>query len=89
MQGFTVKSYWKSYYELSADIRKQADAKFALWKEDPFHPSLRFKCTHSKENIWSVRINLDYRALGVRDGDQIIWFWIGNHEEYEKMLKSN
>jgi mRNA-degrading endonuclease RelE of RelBE toxin-antitoxin system len=42
MNSFTVKSYWKSYKELSENIQKQADAKFELWKENPFHPSLRF-----------------------------------------------
>ena len=56
MNSFTVKSYWKSYKELSENIQKQADAKFELWKENPFHPSLRFKCVNSEDNIWSVRV---------------------------------
>jgi len=67
MNSFTVKSYWKSYNELSGDIQKQADAKFELWKENPFHPSLYFKCVNSEDNIWSVRVNMDYRALAVRE----------------------
>ena len=42
MKSFTVESYWKSYKELSETMQKQADAKFELWKENPFHPSLHF-----------------------------------------------
>jgi len=34
----------------------------------------------------SVRINIDCRALGVRDGGDMIWFWIGSHAEYERLL---
>lgn len=88
MNSFTVRSYWDSYNELSQDVKKQADTKFELWKDDPFHPSLHFKCVNSEDNIWSVRINLDYRALAVREKDAVVWYWIGNHDRYEKLLKS-
>ena len=88
MNSFTVKSYWKSYNELSGDIQKQADAKFEFWKEDPFHPSLHFKCINSEDNIWSVRVNMEYRALAVREKGTVVWYWIGDHNRYEKLLRS-
>ena len=87
MNSFTVKSFWRSYKELSETIQKQADAKFELWKENPFHPSLRFKFVNSEDNIWSVRVNMDYRALAVREKDIVIWYWIGDHRKYEQLLK--
>ena len=62
--------------------------KFELWKENPFHPSLRFKCVNSEDNIWSVRVNLDYRALAVRERDLVVWYWIGDHNRYKQLLKS-
>ena len=88
MNSFTVRSYCDSYNELSQDVKEQADTKFEFWKEDPFHPSLHFKCVNSEDNIWSVRINLDYRALTVREKSAVVWYWIGNHERYKKLLKS-
>ncbi|MEA3358602.1 MAG: hypothetical protein U9R17_04240 [Thermodesulfobacteriota bacterium] len=88
MNSFTVKSYWKSYKELPANLQQKADAKFELWKENPFHPSLNFKCVNSEENIWSVRINMDYRALAVREGNSVIWYWVGDHNKYEQLLKT-
>ena len=87
MESFTVKSFWKSYNELPEQIRTQADSKFDLWKEDPFHPSLRFKCVSSEESIWSVRINANYRALAVREKNAIIWYWIGDHDRYKQLIK--
>jgi len=88
MNSFTVKSYWDSYNELSLDIKKQADTKFGLWKKDPFHPSLHFKCVNSADNIWSVRVKLDFRALAVRDKNTVVWYWIGDHDRYKQLLKS-
>jgi hypothetical protein len=64
MNSFTVKSYWKSYKELSENIQKQADAKFELWKEVPFHPSLRFKCVNSEDNIHHSALTLSFHANG-------------------------
>ena len=88
MNSFTVKSYWQSYNELPSDIKKQADAKFELWKENPFYPSLHFKCVNSEDDIWSVRVTMDYRALAVRHKDTVIWYWIGDHNRYKQLLKS-
>ena len=51
------------------------------------HPSLRFKKVHTKLPIYSVRIDLDWRAIGILEGDVVIWFWIGPHGEYEKLLR--
>jgi hypothetical protein len=47
---------------------------------------LRFKHVHPTEPIYSVRISLDYRALGVLQDDDIVWFWIGSHADYDKLL---
>ncbi len=88
MNSFTVKSYWKSYEELPANLQQKANAKFELWKENPFHPSLNFKCINSEENIWSVRISMDYSALAIREGNSVIWYWIGDHNKYQQLLKT-
>ena len=37
--------------------------------------------------FWSIRISLDYRALGYKENDDFIWVWIGSHEDYNKMLR--
>jgi hypothetical protein len=85
---FTVKSYWKSYKGLPKKIQRDADRKFDLWKKNPFHPSLNFKCVNTEYNIWSVRVTMDYRALAVRNDKSVIWYWIGDHDKYEQLLKA-
>ena len=67
--------------------KETARKAFKLWKENPFHPSLHFKCVDSEEEIWSLRITKGYRALCLYEKDLVVWFWIGNHDDYERLIK--
>lgn len=86
MKSAALPSFWSRYEKLAADLKARAKKAYALWSEDPFHPSLRFKCVNRQESIWSVRITLGYRALGILAGDTVTWFWIGGHDEYERFF---
>jgi len=84
MKSATLPSFWEAYEALDQTTRRRAKKAFQLWVENPFHPSLHFKCVNTKENLWSVRISLNMRALGVFDNDTVTWFWIGSHDKYER-----
>jgi hypothetical protein len=68
---------------LPSEIRKLARKNFRLWLRDPSHPSLHFK---KVGDFWSVRVGINYRALATRNGDLVRWFWIGPHDEYERLI---
>jgi len=72
--------------QLPLDVRQRAREAFALWKQNPLHPSLHFKQIHAKDPVYSVRIALGWRALAVRSGDEYVWFWIGSHADYDKVI---
>jgi hypothetical protein len=82
----TSRSFRRDFAALPTAIRKQARAAYRLFKSDPNHPSLRFKKLPPHADLWSVRVTDDYRALGRRRGDVILWFFIGSHADYEKLL---
>lgn len=86
MKSATLDSFWAEYRRLDASVKQSARKAFRLWGQNPFHPSLRFKCINRQESIWSVRVTLGYRALGVWDGDTVTWFWVGSHDEYERFF---
>jgi hypothetical protein len=67
-------------------VQAQARLAYQLFRREPFHPSLRFKQVHPTRPVFSARVGLAYRALAVREGDAVIWFWIGSHADYEKLL---
>ncbi|MDQ3261698.1 MAG: hypothetical protein M3Q00_13115 [Pseudomonadota bacterium] len=51
-------------------IQEKARNAYDLWSNNPRHPSLRFKKVHIKLPIYSVRIDIDWRAVGILDGDE-------------------
>lgn len=86
MKSATLPSFWVAYTFLSDDIKRRARKAYHLWKQNPFHPSLYFKCINQEESIWSVRITRGYRAVGILEAETVTWFWIGKHDEYESFF---
>jgi plasmid maintenance system killer protein len=82
----TRPSFWQAYAKLDAPSKQAARRAYALFAQNPGHPSLRFKKLGSYEQVWSVRINEQYRAIGERTGDTISWAWIGTHNEFDKLF---
>jgi hypothetical protein len=73
---------------LPASIQRQAREAYRLWRLDPTYPGLEFKKIHHRSrSIYSVRIGIGWRALGVVEDNRISWFWIGSHADYDQMLK--
>jgi hypothetical protein len=71
------------YRQLPADVRALADKNFQLLKADPRHPSLHFK---KIDKLWSVRVGAHYRALGFDRPEGVVWFWVGSHADYDRLL---
>ncbi len=47
-----------------------------------------FKKVNAKQSVYSIRVGIGWRAVGVKqDSQTIIWFWIGSHGEYDNLLK--
>jgi len=83
MSHFTTPAFWSCYHDLPESFRELADRNFALLKSDPFQPSLHFK---KVGRFRSARVGIQFRALAVEIEDGLLWFWIGNHAEYERMI---
>jgi len=79
----TTRRFWECLNGLPVAVKDQAFKQYALFEENPFHPSLQFKETG---RYWSVRVSRGYRALAVRHDNDLTWFWIGSHDEYERIL---
>ncbi len=82
----TTRRFRKALAQLPKDVRRQAREAYKLFRQNPNHPGLRFKKVHSTAPVFSVRVTIDYRAVGILDGEELVWFWIGSHAEYDKLL---
>lgn len=79
-------SFWRAYDRLPSSVKARAKLAWQLFERDPNHPSLRFKKLQARNDVWSVRVTAQYRALGVRSGDTIEWIWIGTHNEFDNLF---
>ena len=86
MRSRATPRFWAAYRELPSEIRSLTQKAFRLFQENPGHPSLHFKRVHDRDPIYSARVTLGYRALGLFENDEVTWFWIGTHAEYDRML---
>jgi hypothetical protein len=75
--------FWRHYDALPAEVQEFARDTFALLKTNPRHPSLRLKRVGA---FWSVRVGANFRALARDSDDALVWFWIGRHDEYDRIV---
>jgi hypothetical protein len=83
LKHFAAPSFWNCYQTLPKSVRELADKNYELLKSNPSHPSLHFK---KVGKCRAVRVGLQYRALAVETGNDLLWFWIGPHSEYDKLV---
>ena len=87
MTSRATRRFRELFARLPLQIQRQVRDAYRLFRENPLHPGLHFKRVHPKPPIYSARVGISYRALGVLDHDALIWFWIGTHAEYDKLLE--
>ncbi|MEO8149421.1 MAG: hypothetical protein ABI723_17380 [Bacteroidia bacterium] len=87
-KSFANKKFWDLHDQLPKEIQRLADKSYELFSNNPGHSSLHFKKVGKKQPVYSVRITEKYRSLGYVLNDNIYWFWIGNHDDYEQLIKA-
>jgi ABC-type phosphonate transport system ATPase subunit len=86
MNSRTTRRFRALLAALPEHVRRQAREAYRIFHQNPAHPGLRFKLVHADPPIYSARLGIGHRAVGALDGDTVIWYWIGSHAEYDKLL---
>lgn len=88
MKSELSPSFIACFAKLPERVKQTARKNYRLWKQNPSHPSLEFKKLNTELTTYSVRVGIGWRAVGVlKKPNTIVWFWIGSHSEYDKLLK--
>ena len=88
MNSHVTDDFIDAFHKLPDVVKDLARKNYRLWRANPYHPSLHFKQVHRTEPLYSVRIGLGWRALGLLEDGSITWFWIGSHAEYDRLIRS-
>ncbi len=86
MNSRTTRRFRELFAALPAHVQRQAREAYRLFRNNPRHPGLHFKQVCADPPTYSARVGISYRSVGVLDGDTVIWFWIGTHADYDKLL---
>lgn len=84
MNSHTTPSFRKAFKALPPDVQRRIREAYELWRENPDLPGLRFKRVGDQV---SVRVGRNYRALGILQGDDVYWYWVGKHDEYDRIIR--
>jgi hypothetical protein len=88
VKSLVTEDYIACFRRLPDDVKSLARKNYKLWLANPGHPGLQFKRIGNREPVYSVRVGIGWRALGLLEGDTATWFWIGSHAEYDKLITS-
>jgi len=86
VKSSALPEFWACFNALPPQVQSTARKNFTLWKQQPTLKSLAFK--RVKHDLWSVRSGSGFRALATFDEGCYLWFWIGTHDEYERLLRT-
>jgi hypothetical protein len=88
MNSHTTRQFRALLAALPAHIQQQARDAYVIFQQNPSHPGLRFKQVYSgPPPVYSARVSIAYRALATVEGDTVVWFWIGSHADYDRLLR--
>jgi hypothetical protein len=86
MNARTTAEFRELFASLPGEVQRQARIAHGRLQQNRHHPGLRFRQVHATEPIYSARVELHYRAVGLLNGEEIVWFWIGSHADYDMLL---
>jgi len=86
VKSIATRRFWELFQALPSEVQNLAGKNYQLWKQNPNHPSLRFRRLQGSENRFSIRVGDHYRALGRLAGEKVIWVWIGTHSDYDRLV---
>ncbi len=88
MNSTTTRQFREMLDALPETVRKQAREAYRLFAQNSGHPGLQFKKLFDRPPIYSARVGIGYRAVGVMKPNKIVWFWIGSHADYDKLIST-
>ena len=81
MIGRTHPRFWKHLNALSPAVQELAREKYALWKENPHHPSLKFEERRIRMCVGRIGEPLPRDRRSRRRRDRLVLDW---HKDYNR-----
>ena len=86
MKSRRLPAFRSQLKKLPTEVQSQAANAYRAFQVDPWSGDLTFKRIQGEKDVWSVRVSAQHRAVGRWRGDEMVWFFIGTHAEYDATL---
>ena len=87
LKSVLAPKFFESYRRLPPGMKAKAKESYRLFKTDPRNVHFKvIKRLSEGAPLCSARITRNYRVLGVLEADTVIWFWIGSHDDYVRLI---
>ena len=86
MRSRTTRRFRDSLSALPREVQRQARRAYERFEQDPYHSSLQFRRVHTVLPVYSARIGMHYRAVGIGENETLVWIWVGSHADYDSLL---
>jgi len=80
-------SFINSYNMLDKDLKQKALDKYESMLSNPAAAGIHHIMQNPHKSVYAGEIDRRTRSLAVKIGKCYIWYWIGPHEAYNKMVK--
>ncbi len=84
MSHLASHDFWRCFAGLPAEAQELAEKTFAKINSNPQDRSVHFKKIGC---CWLVCIGAHHRALAVQVAERLVWFWIGDYEDYLVLVR--
>lgn len=81
VKHFASAKFWAAYEALPLPVRQLADANYTLLKRDPRH-----LCNSRRSDDIGPSGSVCAIALAVDIDGGYLWFWIGSHADYDRLI---
>jgi mRNA-degrading endonuclease RelE of RelBE toxin-antitoxin system len=92
MTNKRTRQYKKLLAALPKEIQEAATEAYKIFKKDPNSPMFMAKepkytrTSNLKPNSIILRLNDNYRIVYAIDGEDRVFYFIGNHSDYNKLV---
>lgn len=88
MKSFRTSKFKELFGRLPVEAQRLATKAYGQWKSDPNYPGVNFKPykgVKGDRRVYEAYIGDHYRAFCYFQENEFVWFWIGSHEDANKL----
>ena len=87
MDNWRTWAYKRLYDKLDSTVKEIVDGAWESYKRDPSLVDFAQKGRLKGVPHFGAHLNDNWRALAFKRDGVVVWYWVGPHVDYDRILK--